>query len=66
MSAQARSLLIDLDAGLVKLNAGMFPLPSDVRSAVAAARDLCAVLVQDLEDLESRVDLIVTLNNMEG
>lgn len=65
MSTQARSLLIDLDAGLVKLNAGMFPHPADVRLAVAAARDLCAVLVQDLEDLESRVNLVVTLNKLE-
>ncbi len=58
MSAQARSLLIDLDAGLVKLNAGVFPNPADIRAAVSSARDLCAVLVQDLEELEARIGLL--------
>lgn len=58
MSIAARTLLIDLDAGLVKLNAGMFPNPADIRAAVSTARDLCAVLLQDLEELEARMGLL--------
>jgi hypothetical protein len=58
MSAAARSLLVDLDAGLVKLNAGMFPNPADIRAAVSTARDMLAVLLQDLEEMEARVGLM--------
>lgn len=57
MSA-ARELLKDLDASLVRLNAGVFPAPKDVKSAVATARDLCAVLLQAVEELDARVGLI--------
>jgi hypothetical protein len=52
MSATARTLLVNLDARLVKLNSAVFPAPGEIKSAVNEARDLLEVLLERIEALE--------------